>query len=120
MGELEKEPKPDSIQPLKDCPSIACFKGITNWTELEFDGRSFRLCTYAAYQSKGQYAPEMNGIGILDASKGKVLISEHLSAETGKNGCTLEQQQEFERIKAMSWSDFQAFVNAHPKRRYEI
>lgn len=84
------------------------------------DGRRFRLIVYAAYSALGLIGTECNGIAILDEDKLQVLCDEVACQLTGSFGASAEQWRVYAQLMTADDLAFVAFVNAHPRRRYDI
>ena len=80
----------------------------------------FMVVVYGAYCADGLFGPEQNGIAILDVNLYSVLLDRHEEQTTGYFGPNQQQVDEWDRIVAMEWEDFQDFVNSHPMHRYDI
>ena len=96
------------------------FMCVTRDEVLRFGTRKYRLVLYQAYNALGLIGYENNGIGVLDEQTKQVLLDQEMCLSSGYYGNSHEQQQRFDEIKAMSWEEFQTWVNSHPKRRYTI
>jgi len=79
--------------------------------------RRFRVFTYQAYNANGLIGSEVNGICIADDDKRRVVCDGIAKQDSGYFGASQAQFDEAERICAMDWPTFMAFVNAHPNVR---
>lgn len=103
--------------------NIGPYTGISLQSKLTFGKvrpRTFIVAVYGAFNAMGLIGSEKNGIVILDEDEKRVLLDEHAKADSGYFGATVDQMTEFTRITAMTADDFQAFVNAHRRKRYAI
>lgn len=92
--------------------------GDGNIADLDFGGRRFKV-VIASARNAGIIGSEDNGIAILDVDHQNVVLDQHAIASSGYFGPTDPQKAEFERIKAMDWSEFTAFIRSHPRYRQE-
>lgn len=83
-------------------------------------GRNFRLLISGAYNAYGLIGPEINGIVILDEDNHRVVCDQIEKADSGYYGTTPAQKAKFEELMKMTWKQFRAFVNTHPRTRQPI
>lgn len=111
------------------CPSIGVgqgcgYRGIQHDVTKHFatdDGpRVFRIAVYGAFDAFGLIGSEHNGIVILDVDNRVVVCDEIGIADSGYYGATKSQVELWQKIIAMDWFDFRAFVNSQSRTRMEI
>jgi hypothetical protein len=100
--------------------NIGPYTSIRAERTIELNGRKYRLAIYGAFNAMGLIGSECNGIVILDENKRAVLLDEHAKNNSGYFGASQRQVEEFERICRMTPAEFEAFVNSHPRKRYDI
>jgi hypothetical protein len=100
--------------------SVGPFMGVTKDKVVEKGGRKFRLVLYGAYNAFGLIGSECNGIAVLDEDRKEVVLDEEAKIPSGYYGPSESQKKRFKEIRTMTWEDFRAWVNAHPRRRHEI
>lgn len=100
------------------------FEGCTYRLQLKFavnsHVRNFTALIYAAYNALGLIGSERNGVAICDDDERAVLVDEILCADSGYFGPTKEQIDFLECLVTISWAEFRALVNSHPRARYQI
>jgi hypothetical protein len=82
--------------------------------------RHFRIFTYQAYNAMGLVGSECNGIAIGDDDKRQIVTDEIAKQGSGYFGASQAQFDEAERICAMDWETFMAFINADPRKRMTL
>lgn len=87
---------------------------------LTFNGRSFRVVLYGAYNAMGLIGTENNGIAILDETRMQVVLDGHCPQETGAFGPSDDQMVEWRRICRMDAEAFLDFCNSHPRLREPV
>lgn len=78
--------------------------------------RTFKVVIAGAYDA-GIIGPELNGIAVLDEDTNQVVLDRHRTIDSGYHGPSKEQKAEFDRIMALDWKAFTAFVRSHPRYR---
>jgi hypothetical protein len=102
-------------------PRIGPFMGVQRQETRTFEnGRTFLVILYAAYNAFGLIGSECNGIAVLDEDRKQVVCDEIAKSGFGYNGCTPKQNAEFDRVCSLRWTEFQALVNGHRRKRYDI
>jgi len=100
------------------------FMGVQFDKKLTFkvDGKDlhFRVFTYQAYNAFGLIGPEQNGIAIADDDNRSVVCDQIKRQGSGYFGASQEQFDEAERICAMEWDKFKAYVKAVPTLRPNV
>lgn len=71
--------------------------------------RAITVVQYDAFEAMGLIGSEVNGIAVLDDDNVSVVIDRHMIAARKS-----AQIEEFERIKAMPWSQLSLFLRTHP------
>ncbi|WP_173050322.1 hypothetical protein [Bosea sp. ANAM02] len=72
--------------------------------------RAITIVQYDAFEAMGLIGSEVNGIAVLDDDNVSVVIDRHMIAARKS-----AQIEEFERIKAMPWSQLSLFLRTHPR-----
>lgn len=80
--------------------------------------RTFKVVIAGALHA-GIIGPEYNGIAVLDDDANQVVLDQHCRIDSGYFGPSAKQKAEFDRIMAMDWKGFTAFVKSHPRYRTE-
>ncbi len=76
------------------------------------NGRSFTVVMAGAYDA-GIIGPEHNGLVVLDADNGSVVLDRHVPESSGYHGPSRRQVEEFERVTAMKdWREFAEFMKS--------
>jgi hypothetical protein len=100
------------------------YRGIQEDVTVHFatdDGtRTMRIVIYGAFDAYGLVGPEKNGIAIFDVDNRTVVCDEIGIETSGYFGASKAQIALWQRLIAMEWDEFQAFVNAQPRTRMEI
>ncbi|GJD90615.1 hypothetical protein BHAOGJBA_4157 [Methylobacterium hispanicum] len=96
---------------------------IANWhhadgfrRDLTFEGgRTMIVVAASAYNAGGLIGSEYNGLVVIDADNGSVVLLNHLRSGSGSSGPTRAQRDEFERVSTMTdWRDFATWLKATP------
>lgn len=85
-----------------------------------FGKDSFFVIAYGALNAMGLIGWEKNGLAILWANKGKVLITEHCQNGHGLGRVTSTQIQAYDAICEMDRDSFRDFVNTYPGVPFQI
>ncbi len=104
-----------------DNPKVGPYMGIqADEVKTLDDGRRFRIILYGAYNAMGLIGSECNGIAILDEDQRLVLCDGIAQMDTGYFGASQGQRGVHDLLVGMNDSAFVAFVNTHPRSRYQI
>ena len=99
---------------------VGQFCGVSSDLIVEKGGRRFRIILYGAYNAFGLIGSECNGVAILDEDNKSVVCDAIAQADTGYFGPKQDQREAFKNLVNLDWEDFRAFINEHPRHRYEI
>lgn len=99
---------------------VGQYAGVSVDMTKEIDGVSYRVIVYGAYNARGLYGSENNGIAILNETKRNVLLDGELKIDSGWGGPSNEQRKRHGEIMDMTDEEFKKFVNEHPRARYRI
>ena len=99
---------------------VGPFMGVQRDKIITFGKRKFRVVLYAAYNAFGLIGSERNGVAVLDENKRAVLLDGESQIDSGYYGASGAQFKRFDEVVAMSWLQFQTWVNGHENKRFDI
>ena len=99
---------------------IGPYVGVSTETTIKYPVGSFHVWIYGAYDAFGLIGSECNGIAIADLRSNSMLLDGEAKVGTGWGGPAPQQIARFKEIKAMTWPEFQEFVNDHRNARHHI